>query len=368
MNKMLKTIFVAGLCLVLIGSISLFGCKKEAAPAEEAVEAPAEEAPAEEEAVAAEVVAGGESVFIPGLKAMPDIHIIFFSGGDPGDAYGGTVYKGAVDAQAILGCKVDYVFSGWDSEKMTKQFREAVALKPDAICMMGHAGPEALTPIAEEANAAGIYVQWLNVDNPEARAKFGGSFIGPNMLAQGEAVAAKVAEFASLKAGDAVIVVSDWKNPTRAIREQVSVDYLEAKGFKVIKVNVTGEMGTNPELLIPELSGAYLANPDVKAIIQPGNQALGATPMYFDAMNLQPGDITVGGFGLDPTVLEVIKSGYVQVTAGQHGYMEGFLGIISAAMYLLYGYGTITYDNSAALITKDNYMDVEKTVNAGVGF
>ena len=38
------------------------------------------------------------------------------------------------------GAQVDYVFSGWDAEKMVQQLREAVAAKPDGIAMMGHPG------------------------------------------------------------------------------------------------------------------------------------------------------------------------------------------------------------------------------------
>ena len=37
------------------------------------------------------------------------------------------MYKGAQAAQADLGAKVDFVFSGWDPNKMTSQLRDAVA-------------------------------------------------------------------------------------------------------------------------------------------------------------------------------------------------------------------------------------------------
>ncbi|TIP04628.1 MAG: sugar ABC transporter substrate-binding protein, partial [Mesorhizobium sp.] len=69
-----------------------------------------------------------------------DVHIRFFVGGAEGDAFGTIVYNGAKQAAADLGPKVDYIFSQWDVEKMVQQLREAVAVKPQGIAMMGHPG------------------------------------------------------------------------------------------------------------------------------------------------------------------------------------------------------------------------------------
>src|SRR5215468_2786056 len=69
-------------------------------------------------------------------KWCKDVHIRFFVGGAEGDAFGTIVYNGAKQAEADLGPTVDYVFSGWDVEKMTQQLREAVAVKADGIAMM----------------------------------------------------------------------------------------------------------------------------------------------------------------------------------------------------------------------------------------
>ena len=63
--------------------------------------------------------------------------------------------------------KVDYVFSGWDAEKMVQQLREAVAVKPDGIAMMGHPGDAAIMPLAEQATKAGIKMMYQNVPVPK---------------------------------------------------------------------------------------------------------------------------------------------------------------------------------------------------------
>src|SRR5436190_5435097 len=92
------------------------------------------------------------------------IRIRFFAGGTAGDAFASIVYNGAQQAQADLGVAVDYVFSGWDVNKMTDQLREAIAAQPDGIAMMGHPGDDALMPLAQQAHDAGILMEYQNVD------------------------------------------------------------------------------------------------------------------------------------------------------------------------------------------------------------
>src|SRR3954451_14624682 len=75
-------------------------------------------------------------------KWCKDVHIRFFVGGAEGDAFGTIVYNGAKQAQNDTGAQVEFVFSGWNTEKMVQQLREAVASKPDGIAMMGHPGDD----------------------------------------------------------------------------------------------------------------------------------------------------------------------------------------------------------------------------------
>jgi simple sugar transport system substrate-binding protein len=85
-------------------------------------------------------------------KWCKDVHIRYFVGGAEGDAFGTIVYNGAKQAEADLGPKVDFIFSSWDSEKMVQQLREAVAVKPQGIAMMGHPCDAAIMPLAEQAH------------------------------------------------------------------------------------------------------------------------------------------------------------------------------------------------------------------------
>ena len=119
-------------------------------------------------ASAATLTASGTSATAdPRDKWCKGVHLRFFVGGAEGDAFGTIVYNGAKQAERDLGPTVDYVFSGWDMEKMTQQLREAVAAKPDGIAMMGHPGDAAIMPLAEEASKAGIKMMYQNVPVPQ---------------------------------------------------------------------------------------------------------------------------------------------------------------------------------------------------------
>src|ERR1700742_4725541 len=62
-------------------------------------------------------------------KWCSKVHLRFFVGGAEGDAFGTIVYNGAKQAAADTGAQVDYVFSGWQNEKMVQQLREGVAAR-----------------------------------------------------------------------------------------------------------------------------------------------------------------------------------------------------------------------------------------------
>ena len=73
-------------------------------------------------------------------KHFKGISIVFFPGGSEGGPFASVVYRGAKAAEEDLGCKVDYVWSGWLPDRMVAQFKDAIARRPDGIAIMGHPG------------------------------------------------------------------------------------------------------------------------------------------------------------------------------------------------------------------------------------
>jgi len=303
---------------------------------------------------------------VPEKKHFEDVTIRFFAGGDPGDAFASIVYKGAMDAQRDLGCRVDYIFSGWDIEKMMAQFREAIAAKPDGIAMMGHAGDDALISLVAEAREAGILVTFQNVDVPKIRAKYGVGYVGSNLDSQGYAVGEYAVNYLHLKEGDMALVFGAWGEPGRYIREEATARALEDAGLIVDRVKAKPEWAANPELAIPTISGYVLSHPDLKLIVHSGGQSLGAVEMYMEAIGKKPREIYNIGFDLNPGVIDGFKKGYVQITADQQPYLQGYLPILNLALMKKYKMSALYIDTGAGIIDETNYMVVEELAKEGI--
>ncbi len=290
--------------------------------------------------------------------------IVFFVGGDGGDTFSSVVLNGAEAAEADLGAQVEYIFSGWDPEKMLSQLRDSIARQPDGIAMMGHAGDEALTPLAEEAEAAGITMHYQNVDVPTLRAATGAGFSGSDQEAQGRDVALKAIRDFDLSSGTA-IVFGAFGSPGREIREEAAAVAFEDAGLNVERLVAGPETGADPLLLSPQVTAALESNTDAVVLVLPGGQTLGIAEQYLEAAGKAPGDIAVVGFDLSEQVLGAIDGGFVQITADQQPYLQGYMPILSLCMQLEYDMSPLNTNTGAGFVTADNVADVVALVEAG---
>ena len=300
-------------------------------------------------------------------KWCSKVHLRFFVGGAEGDAFGTIVYNGAKQAEHDLGPTIDYVFSGWDPEKMTQQLREAVAAKPDGIAMMGHPGEAAITPLAEQASKAGIKMMYQNVPLPNVVAKFGGGYVGAQQKPQGKALGEEAVKRFSLKSGDKAIVLGPFdQQQERYEREGATADALSAAGIVVTKLVAPAEAAADPNLLIPTITAALLNQPDTKIIVYPGGQQLGNVPAFMKAAGKKPGDIIAVGFDTSPQIVEAFKAGWVQLTADQQPFMQGYMPILSLCQQIVYGLAPINVDTGAGFVTPENYQAVSGLAKEGL--
>lgn len=299
-------------------------------------------------------------------KWCKDVHIRFFVGGAEGDGFGTIVYNGAVQAANDTGAQVDYVFSGWNQEKMIQQLREAVAAAPDGIAMMGHPSDAPIMPLAEEATKNGIKMMYQNVDVPEVRKAFGGGYVGAQLGPQGYALGEEAIRRFGLKSGDTVIVAANFDDSNRAIREASTKKAFEDVGIKVVVVNSPPEWAADPNLGIPSYTAAIQANPDVKLIAYPGGQALGNAPAYMESAGKKPGEIINIGFDTSPQVVEAFKNGWVHLTSDQQPFLQGYMPILSLCQQVVYGLGAMNVDTGAGFVTTENYEAVSTLATEGL--
>jgi simple sugar transport system substrate-binding protein len=293
-------------------------------------------------------------------KWCSQVHLRFFVGGAEGDAFGTIVYNGAKQAAADTGAQVDYVFSGWAVDKMVQQLREAVASKPNGIAMMGHPGDDAIMPLAEQASKDGIKMMYQNVPVPKVVAAFGGGYVGAQQAAQGHALGVEAIKVSGLKKGDTAIMLGPFSNENRGARERGTVAAMEEAGVKVVKIDSPPEWAADPNLAIPVITAALVANPDTKMVGYPGGQMLGNVPTYMQAAGKKAGDIFNFGFDTSPQIVEAFKAGWVQLTADQQPFLQGYLPILSLCQQVVYGLAPLNVDTGAGFVTPQNYEIVAK--------
>jgi simple sugar transport system substrate-binding protein len=250
---------------------------------------------------------------------------------------------------------------------MVTQFRDMIGQAPDGIAMMGHPGDAALMPLAEQAEAAGIKVMYMNVDVPEVRATFGSGFVGASLYEQGRALAAETLRLAGdrLAPGDTAIVMSRWEAGNRAQRELGLADALEEFGMNVIKLQEAEGASADQMLQLPVLTSAVLSNENVKLIGYPGGPWVSAAPVFMESMGIEPGTIIGVGFDIGQGVQEALESGHMLVTADQQPYLQGYMPVLSLCQQLVYDLAPMNLDTGSGFVTLDNVGAVAELANEG---
>lgn len=299
-------------------------------------------------------------------KWCKDVKLRVFVGGAEGDSFGSIVYNGAKQAQADTGAQVEFIFSGWNTEKMVQQLREAVASKPNGIAMMGHPGDDSIMPLAEQAAKSGIKMMYQNVPVPKVVAAHGGGYVGAQQEAQGRVLGLEAVRLGGLKAGDRAIMIGPFDLANRGARELATVKAMEDAGIKVVKLNSDPAWSADPNLALPVVTAAILNNPGVKAIGYPGGQTLGNVPAFMQAAKKKPGEIFNFGFDTSPQIVEAFKAGWVQLTADQQPFLQGYLPVVNLCQQVVYGLSPINVDTGAGFVTVGNYRMVGALASEGL--
>jgi simple sugar transport system substrate-binding protein len=317
--------------------------------------------------------------FIPNLiekqKHFSGIKIIFFAGGNEDSTFARVVYNGAKAAEEDLGPTVKYVWSGWNTEKMALQFKEAIDESPDAICIMGHPGEEVLGPLVDEAERKGIIVTAQNIDIPNVRKKYidnGFGYVGQEVYSSGLILARGSIKKFGLKAGDSALIFGRGLTAIGSVsgssvggvvnsRTQGCIDGLNESGIKVHAEEIANAVHENPysedsAKFVEETLKKY---PDVKLIITDHGELTGAIGGILEKMGKKPGEIFVAGFDLSKNSVAAIKKGYLGLLHDQQPYLQGYLPILQACLTKKYGFAGMYIDTGIGLVDSSNIDIVE---------
>ncbi len=285
------------------------------------------------------------------------VHIVFFPGGTPGGPFETVVYNGARQAAQDLGCRVDYVWSDWDTEKMLTQFRQVEATRPDGICIMGHPGDEAFGPLVADAEKKGIIVTSGNtsLDKTEAMwASKGFGYVGAELYKAGHDLGAESVKRFGLQSGDRVMVWGLLSQPGRGQRTKGIVDAFKEAGMTVDYLEIDNATNGDAPAGVPTFAGYVSSHPDVKAVVFDHGNLTSITENLMKAAGKKPGEIKAAGFDISHGSIAAIKSGYLGLVIDQQEWLQGYLPILQVCLTKAYGFSGLHINTGAGFLDKSN--------------
>jgi simple sugar transport system substrate-binding protein len=303
-----------------------------------------------------------------GSSATEPIVVYMQMGGNQGDPSTLARTNGARAAAAALGITLIEQYSGWDSQKMIDQFKEAIAASPDGIVIMGHPGEDAMGPLVDQAEGMGIIVTSGN--NPLANIETqyqtrGFGYAGADLHAGGY-LTGQAMVAAGLQAGDEALVYDIWHQEGRSVSAQGCVDALEDAGLTVEKLDVTNEVDTEASLAIPILTAYIEAHPNLKAICTQHGNITSNLMAVLKAAGKQPGDIIVGGIDLSPATIDSIQQGYVSVSFDQVLYLQGYFPVQQIWLTKNYLIPGLHINTGVGTVTPDNIGEIAPLIEQGI--
>jgi simple sugar transport system substrate-binding protein len=290
-------------------------------------------------------------------KWASNVRIVFFPGGPAGGVFAVNVYNGALQAAADLGCKVNYVWSNWDVQQMIQQFREAVATKPDGICIMGHPGDASFDALIDDAESKGIIVTSQNTTLEKAEAKYssnGFGYVGAENYPAGYALGAEAVKRFSLKSGDRAMVWGLLSQPGRGQRTQGIIDALKKSGLVIDYNEIDNATNADPVAGVPTFAGYVSSHPDVKLIVTDHGGLTATAETYLKAAGKKAGQINVAGFDLSPATITAIKGGWTGLVIDQQEWLQGYLPILQVCLTKVYGFSGLHINTGAGFVDKSN--------------
>ncbi|HVN53585.1 MAG TPA: substrate-binding domain-containing protein [Anaerolineaceae bacterium] len=292
-----------------------------------------------------------------GTNWCSDTKIVFFPGGSAGGGFETVVYNGAKAAAADTGANVQYVWSDWDPSKMTSQFTQAVATKPDGIAIMGHPGDKAFDPLIDDAESKGIIVTSMNTQLPDAQAKYaskGFGYAGAVLYQAGYALGQEAVKRSGVKSGDKAFLWGLISQAGRGERTKGVKDALEKAGLKVIYQEIDDATNKSAASGVPTFTGIFSANPDIKLMVTDHGNLTGTVQTFLEAAGKKPGEVYAAGFDMSGNAVTAIKGGWLQLVIDQQQYLQGYFGVLQICLSKHYGFAGLQIDTGAGFADKDN--------------
>jgi simple sugar transport system substrate-binding protein len=257
--------------------------------------------------------------------------ILFIHANDSGNTFDAPAVSGSEAAAGMAGLKLDTQFTDNDNTKLRTAFQAGITKKVAGIVV---SIPDAsLNKPVCAAQKAGIPVIAWNQNGVTGPAKSCVlAYVGQDFVSSGKAIGQRMVEAGAIKQGDKVFCPVEYANATYADQRSEGINQaLQAVGAKCDVVGVGAD-----EAKARSTEAQYLlGHRDTKAILGLGGPSQGVAEAAVKQAKLD--GIAIGGFDLNPAIVDGLKAGTTTATVDQQPYSQGFMSVMQVALYLKYG-------------------------------
>jgi simple sugar transport system substrate-binding protein len=276
--------------------------------------------------------------------------IVVVTHGSNTDAFWNVVKNGVNAAAKDMKVKVEYRNppSG-DLTEMARLIDAAVASKPDGL-IVSIPDPDALGDSIKAAVKAGIPVVSIN-SGSDVRESLGCLFHVGQPEYEAGLGGGKLAKKAGVTKG--LCINHEIQN---AALEQRCQGYADGLGIPLNMLDV----GADPTEVRNRVTAYLSAHPEIDGLLALGPTGADPTLAALEEMG-KAGKIHFATFDLGDTIIKGIKDNQIAFAIDQQQYLQGYLPVVSLALYARYGLlpgGDIL--SGPGFVTKDNVAKVEK--------
>lgn len=239
--------------------------------------------------------------------------------GDAGTFW--SVVEAAVrDAEALIGCEVNYFGSINDAQAQSQEIEAAIAAGSDGIAI-SLADPAGVEAAARAVTEAGIPLYTINSGLNNYRDLGAVTHIGQDEIVAGWGAGRRFND-----AGATKLLCARQEQTNVALEERCDG---AAETFNGEVVSEFVGLDQNPDEQENTIAAILQGNPDIDAVLGVGPNL----PLRAVAAGESAGrDLVIGGFDLSGDLLSAIEAGDVAFTVDQQQYLQGFIPVM--LMYL----------------------------------
>lgn len=283
-------------------------------------------------AVAALVAGAGAAPKAPPGTDIKGKSITFIVYTDSSVQFFVPVVRGARDAAAQFGLKLNVVYGNSDPVTQNNLIQTAVARKTSGIAV-SVPDNQAYTKTVCAARKAGIPVVSFNVNATSGHVlDCVMAFMGQDFVGTGKLIGQRMIRKFGIKKGDLVFTPVEAPEAVYAVQRYQGVK--KALAAVGARAELLGTGFNLADVQTKEIQ-YLLGHRNVKAIIALGSAPLTVAPKAISQAKRKK--IPIGGFDLTPDIIKAIRSGVIEATVDQQPYSQGYYAVAQLALYLKYG-------------------------------